>query len=89
MVRANVVILNLSALSESVMAELWALNEIGVHEKTFVVMGENFPIHLIEREETELLKRFPHQAREDDFDLQDRLSRFVAAKKKALASGER
>lgn len=77
MMKASVVILNLSVLSESVMAELRALHEIEAMERTIVIIGEHFPLQSIENEEAEILKTFPYQTSESSSDLSNQLSHFL------------
>ena len=78
MVCATAVILNLSAASESVLAELWALDHLGSQKRTFVVIGSGFEADWLNEEERETLDRFPQVAHEEAIDLEEQLNHFLS-----------
>jgi hypothetical protein len=78
-IRARAVTLNLSVGTESLLAELWALEQLGAQSQTFVVLGENFRIETLEAEDRRRLETFPHQVHANAPELPTKLATFVEA----------
>jgi hypothetical protein len=77
MSRSTAVILNLSAATESLLAEIWALDHLGAQAHTFVVIGSEFRLDDLHKQEQQRLEGFPHRAREDAPDLNWKLEQFI------------
>lgn len=68
MLEAKWVIIYLSAITESVLTELWALDKLNAQFRTIVVVGALCPQEQLTTPEIELLKSFPHLMQESDED---------------------
>ncbi|MEO0448273.1 MAG: hypothetical protein AAF191_19585, partial [Verrucomicrobiota bacterium] len=78
MIKSSAIILHLSALTESVMAELWALDRLDAQDRTFVILGSEFPYDQLTVEESARLEGFAHRENESAAGLSQSLTHFLA-----------
>jgi len=74
---AAVVVVHLSAVTESLLAELVALERLSCQGKTFLIIGKDFNLEQLHPDETTRLASFEHRTEEDDFEWPNQLQSFL------------
>ena len=83
---ADVVLVHLAAVTESLLAELTVLDRQSLHEKTLLIWGKEFDSRELPEAEKELVSRFPNRVAEADHGWQKELRNFFLSRSQMRGS---